>query len=100
MQLSLLSLGTFSAQAQCRAAVCFWRMVLGLLLPAVLLARPAQATLFVMEGRRRKREGMAAQNVPVTTPWPARLSQQVEELLCLMRPPASLGSLGSHRSRG
>ena len=88
MQLSLLSLGTFSAQAQCRAAVRFWRWVLGLLLPAVLLAQPQPATPPV-EGRRRRREGVAAHSVPTATPWHARLSQQVEGLLYLLRPPAS-----------
>lgn len=82
-QLELVPLDNFSAAAQCRAAAGFWRVLLGLLAPAVLIARPASPPL--PAGARSRRPPAVWWKMP----WSCttRLAALIEEGLCLLHPP-------------
>ena len=89
LQLGVLSPESFPAEARCQAAVVFWRILLGLLLPAVLLARPpAEAPLLTDEGHASRR-GSPSEHAHQgrRDGLVTRLSSPLEEVLGTLRLP-------------
>lgn len=83
LQIALVSPEAFSAEVQCQAAVNFWKLLLGLVLPAVLLAgthepppvRPPSRGA----GARRSKAQVCSRIVD-------RANDLIDDFLCLLRP--------------